>query len=126
VSVLLVDRRRFNGVVVHLQNHDSPSPLYRAHACQAASFKQRMGWTFPGHVWESDFNNDFAVRSRKNNRVRADRIQFRREPPMSRIKAGGQVRKWQQEAPKAQSSRLGMTGTDVPTYTRAGPASAPS
>lgn len=53
----------FNGIVVHLENHDvkfwavSRAPLARLQA-----FRQRMGWTFP---WASslggDFNHDFNV-----------------------------------------------------------------
>src|ERR1700734_1037407 len=53
----------FNGVVVHLANHDVM--LYassRAPLAKLQSYKERMGWTFPwGSSLSSDFNVDFNV-----------------------------------------------------------------
>ena len=53
----------FNGVAVHLANHDvmlwavSRAPIQKLHA-----FKQRMGWSFPwASAQGSDFNYDFNV-----------------------------------------------------------------
>ncbi|MBI1202729.1 MAG: DUF899 domain-containing protein [Rhodopseudomonas sp.] len=53
----------FNGVVVHLQNHDVAfSAVSRAPAAKLQAFKQRMGWTFPWASSQSgDFNYDFNV-----------------------------------------------------------------
>src|SRR6185312_9823667 len=53
----------FNGVFVHLQNHDVAfSAVSRAPLPKLLAFRQRMGWTFP---WASSqggaFNYDFNV-----------------------------------------------------------------
>jgi predicted dithiol-disulfide oxidoreductase (DUF899 family) len=53
----------FNGVVVHLANHDvTLSAVSRAPLAKLQAYKQRMGWSFP---WASsrggDFNFDFNV-----------------------------------------------------------------
>src|SRR5580658_2152029 len=53
----------FNGIVVHLANHDvTLSAVSRAPLPKLQAFKRRMGWTFP---WASalggDFNFDFNV-----------------------------------------------------------------
>ena len=40
----------FNGIVVHLENHDVAfTAVSRAPLAQLQTYKQRMGWTFPGH-----------------------------------------------------------------------------
>ena len=53
----------FNGVVVHLENHDVAfSAVSRAPLAKLQAYKQRMGWTFPwASSFHSDFNNDFSV-----------------------------------------------------------------
>jgi predicted dithiol-disulfide oxidoreductase (DUF899 family) len=53
----------FNGIVVHLENHDVAfSAVSRAPLATLQAYKRRMGWTFP---WASssggDFNFDFNV-----------------------------------------------------------------
>src|SRR6266481_6354517 len=53
----------FNGVVVHLENHDVAfSAVSRAPFAKLQAYKRRMGWSFP---WASslggDFNYDFNV-----------------------------------------------------------------
>src|SRR5207249_4731200 len=53
----------FNGIVVHLENHDVKFwAVSRAPLTKLQAFKRRMGWTFP---WASssggDFNFDFNV-----------------------------------------------------------------
>src|SRR3982751_4842292 len=53
----------FNGIVVHLANHDvTLSAMSRAPLAKLQAYKRRMGWTFP---WASslggDFNFDFNV-----------------------------------------------------------------
>src|SRR5206468_1439293 len=49
----------FNGVVVHLANHDvTLSAVSRAPLAKLQAYKRRMGWTFP---WASSFGNDFNV-----------------------------------------------------------------
>jgi len=53
----------FNGVVVHLENHDVAfSAISRAPIQKLQAFKQRMGWTFPwASSHDSDFNFDYNV-----------------------------------------------------------------
>ncbi|WP_430391797.1 DUF899 domain-containing protein [Dyella sp. 20L07] len=53
----------FNGVVVHLANHDVAfSAVSRAPLAKLQAYKRRMGWTFPwASSFESDFNFDFNI-----------------------------------------------------------------
>jgi len=53
----------FNGVVVHLANHDVTfSAVSRAPLAKLQAYKRRMGWTFPwASSLGSDFNFDFDV-----------------------------------------------------------------
>src|ERR671936_2333381 len=75
----------FNGVVVHLANHDvmlwavSRAPLPKLQA-----YKRRMGWTFP---WASsfggDFNADFNVYfTEEQQRAGGIEYNYRREEPL--------------------------------------------
>src|SRR6201989_853354 len=51
----------FNGIVVHLENHDVTfSAASRAPLAKLATYKRRLGWTFPwASAFGSDFNYDF-------------------------------------------------------------------
>src|SRR5437899_7754183 len=52
----------FNGIVVHLENHDVKFwAVSRAPVAKLQSFKRRMGWTFPWASSSGDFNFDFNV-----------------------------------------------------------------
>src|SRR5258708_25451105 len=53
----------FNGIVVHLENHDvAMTAISRAPLQKLQAFKRRMGWTFPWASSDvSDFNFDFNV-----------------------------------------------------------------
>ena len=53
----------FNGLVVHLANHDVMlSAVSRAPLAKLQAYKRRMGWTFPwASSFGSDFNFDFSV-----------------------------------------------------------------
>jgi predicted dithiol-disulfide oxidoreductase (DUF899 family) len=53
----------FNGIVVHLANHDVMfSAVSRAPLAKLQDYKRRMGWTFPwASSHGSDFNFDFNV-----------------------------------------------------------------
>src|ERR1700752_2664657 len=72
----------FNGVAVHLANHDvmlwavSRSPL-----AKLQSYKRRMGWTFP---WASsvggDFNFDFCASYTEEQQRAGIEYNFTREP----------------------------------------------
>ncbi|QKK23262.1 DUF899 domain-containing protein [Rhizobium hidalgonense] len=112
----------FNGVFVHLENHDvafwavSRAPLEKLEA-----FKRRMDWSFPWASSDgSDFNADFSVWfSAEDQRQGGIEYNYRREPPAPEPVAGQIVQQWQQpkgEGPVAQIAA--MTGTDIMTYTR--------
>lgn len=53
----------FDGVVVHLANHDvTLSAVSRAPLEKLQTYQRRMGWTFPwASSFRSDFNADFSV-----------------------------------------------------------------
>jgi predicted dithiol-disulfide oxidoreductase (DUF899 family) len=66
---------------VHLANHDvTLSAVSRAPLQKLQAYKRRMGWNFP---WASsfggDFNYDFAVRSREQQRKGGAEYNYRRE-----------------------------------------------
>ncbi len=103
----------FNGLVVHLANHDvTLSAVSRAPLPKLQAYKRRMGWTFP---WASsfggDFNSDFCVRfTEKEQREGGIEYNYRREAP---------VRGFASEGPVAEFAA--MSGTDAATYTRERP-----
>jgi predicted dithiol-disulfide oxidoreductase (DUF899 family) len=102
----------FNGVAVHLQNHDvalwavSPAPLAKLEA-----YKSRMGWTFPwASAGESGFNFDFNVSFTE---------QVQREGEITYNYAKG--RHAMDTVPPAVVGFATSVGTDAPTYTRERP-----
>jgi len=103
----------FNGVAVHLANHDvTLSAVSRAPLAKLQAFKRRMGWTFP---WASssgsDFNTDFNVRvTEEQQRNGGVEYNYRRE-------GAWQVRG--SDGPVVEMAN--MTGTDVATYIRERP-----
>jgi predicted dithiol-disulfide oxidoreductase (DUF899 family) len=112
----------FNGIVVHLENHDVAfAGVSRAPLAKLQVYKRRMGWTFP---WVSsspgDFNSDFSIWfTERQQREGAIEYNYRREAPTGEPLAGTSVQEWQlrgAEGPVAQIAA--MTGTDVATYTR--------
>jgi predicted dithiol-disulfide oxidoreductase (DUF899 family) len=110
----------FNGVVVHLANHDVAfSAVSRAPFAKIQAYKQRMGWTFP---WASsfggDFNYDFSTSFTEQQQSEGIEYNYQREPP------------WQVRAGEGFPTRMtgdpvgdnaAMTGTDTATYTRERP-----
>jgi len=114
----------FNGIVVHLANHDvTLCAASRAPLAKLQTYKRRMGWTFP---WVSsvggDFNADFNVWfTEEQQREGGIEYNYRREAaaPAREPLAGKTVQEWRlrgDEGPVAQIAA--MTGTDVATYTR--------
>src|SRR5262245_24410858 len=113
----------FNGIVVHLANHDvTLCAVSRAPLAKLQAYKRRMGWTFPwASSFGSDFNFDFSVgvteqQQREggieyNYRREAGRPQVRHDATTGREPGG--------EGPVAQMAA--STGTDVATYTRERP-----
>ncbi len=117
----------FNGIAVHLANHDVMLwAVSRAPLAKLRAYQRRMGWTFP---WASsagsDFNFDFGVAfTEEQQRTGGIEYNYRREKagPKREPLAGKTVRAWQPKGytgPVAQIAA--MTGTDVPTYTRERP-----
>jgi len=107
----------FNGLVVHLANHDvTLSAVSRAPLAKLQGYKRRMGWTFP---WASsfggDFNFDFSVGfTEEQQRKTGIEYNYRREAVSERSgqEGGG-------EGPVHQFAA--MCGTDAPTYIRERP-----
>lgn len=109
----------FNGVFVHLANHDvmlwavSRAPLEKVQA-----YKRRMGWRFPwASSFGSDFNFDFNVAfTEEQQREGGIDYNYRREAPTS------DVFRWRagQEGggDGAEDLFAAMCGTDVPTFHR--------
>jgi len=101
----------FNGVAVHLANHDVMlSAVSRAPLAKLQTYKRRMGWTFPwASSSASDFNDDFNVRiSEEQQREGGAQYNYRREPA------------WRGNGGAVQESAA-MTGTDAATYVRERP-----
>jgi predicted dithiol-disulfide oxidoreductase (DUF899 family) len=105
----------FNGVVVHLANHDvmlwavSQAPLAKLQA-----YKRRMGWTFPwASSFASDFNADFKVWfTQEQQRLGGVEYNYRREAVFEwRVgeEGGGE---------RAEAKFADMCGTDAATYHR--------
>ena len=75
----------FNGVAVHLANHDVMLwAVSRAPLAKLQPYKRRMGWTFP---WASsfggEFNADFSVSfTEEQQRAGGIEYNYRREPAM--------------------------------------------
>jgi predicted dithiol-disulfide oxidoreductase (DUF899 family) len=111
----------FNGVVVHLENHDVAfTAMSRAPLEKLQAFKQRMGWSFD---WASsgatDFNHDFSVFfTEQEQRDGLIEYNYRREPAMpAGIRRGGTVQEWKAEGSGSPIEQIaGMTGTEVSTY----------
>ncbi|MCA1829044.1 MAG: DUF899 domain-containing protein [Myxococcales bacterium] len=103
----------FNGVAVHLANHDvTLSAVSRAPLAKLQGFKRRMGWTFPwASSHGSDFNFDFAVGfSEAQQREGGIEYNYRREE------------KWQSGDDHGFVSEIAATtGTDAATYLRERP-----
>jgi predicted dithiol-disulfide oxidoreductase (DUF899 family) len=100
----------FNGVVVHLANHDvmlwavSAAPLEKLQA-----FKRRMGWTFPwASSQSSEFNFDFHASVTEEQQREGDyEYNYRDAKP------------WQQPNPDGGAAEASaMAGTDPATFTR--------
>ena len=107
----------FEGVAVHLANHDVMLwAVSRAPLAKLQAYKRRMGWTFP---WASslggDFNFDFNVWfTEEQQREGGVEYNYRREPGAA---VGRQLRGSQEPVAELAAT----TGTDVATYTRERP-----
>ena len=113
----------FNGVAVHLANHDVMLwAVSRAPLGKLNEYKRRMGWTFP---WASsfggDFNSDFNVWfTEEQQREGGIEYNYQREAPSpppgdegSALPPGS--------PPDGATLFAAMSGTDVATYARERP-----
>jgi predicted dithiol-disulfide oxidoreductase (DUF899 family) len=101
----------FNGIVVHLANHDvTLAAVSRAPLAKLQAYKRRMGWNFP---WASsaggDFNFDFNV-SFTEEHQRAGVIEYNYERGGHAMDAT--------PVPKPVARFAAACGTDAPTYSR--------
>jgi predicted dithiol-disulfide oxidoreductase (DUF899 family) len=104
----------FNGVAVHLQNHDVAfSALSLAPLAKLQAYKKRMGWTFPwASSTDSDFNFDFNVSfTKEQQREGAIEYNYRR---------GGHAMD-ETQIPEPVAQFAAMSGTDANAYTRQRP-----
>jgi predicted dithiol-disulfide oxidoreductase (DUF899 family) len=113
----------FNGVAVHLANHDVMLwAVSRAPLDKLQTYKRRMGWTFPwASSFGSDFNFDFSVGfTEKQQREEGIEYNYRREPPM-RERTNREAARPSSATPDGAATGAAMSGTDVATYTRERP-----
>jgi predicted dithiol-disulfide oxidoreductase (DUF899 family) len=103
----------FNGLVVHLANHDvTLSAVSRAPLAKLHAYQQQKGWSFP---WASsfggDFNVDFNVQfSEEEQRQGGIEYNYRRES------------QWREPSSDSQLvQHAAAAGTDPATYTRERP-----
>jgi predicted dithiol-disulfide oxidoreductase (DUF899 family) len=111
----------FNGVAVHLANHDVMLwAVSRAPFAKLQAYQRRMEWTFPwasssGSEFNADFSASFTERQQLEGGIEYN---FRREP-------GWQVRDGEGIASRMEGTPVAdiaaMTGTDVATFTRERP-----
>jgi predicted dithiol-disulfide oxidoreductase (DUF899 family) len=103
----------FNGLVVHLANHDVMLwAVSRAPLAKLQSYKRRMGWIFP---WASSFGSDFNVSFTQEEQQKGIEYNYRREPVVqwrAGQEGGGEG---------AEAKFAAMSGTDVATYHRERP-----
>lgn len=109
----------FNGIAVHLANHDvTLMAVSRAPLQKLQDYKRRMGWTFPwASSHGSDFNFDFHVGvTEEQLRTGGGEYNYRdaagwAKRPADRVASDRRI----------QNTLAPMTGTDPDTYTRERP-----
>jgi predicted dithiol-disulfide oxidoreductase (DUF899 family) len=105
----------FNGVAVHLANHDvALCAVSRAPLEQLQAYKRRMGWTFPwASSYGSDFNFDFGAATTKEEwEAGAVRYNFREEDLRGSTP---------EEASSFDAFSQSLVGTDWQTFRSEGP-----
>ena len=118
----------FNGVAVHLTNHDVVLwAVSRAPLAKLQAYKRRMGWSFP---WASSQNTDFNIDFNVGLTVEQQRAgdfeyNYRREEAAKADRAleGKQSGQWR-ETPESGGPVAEMAtrcGTDAATYLRERP-----
>jgi predicted dithiol-disulfide oxidoreductase (DUF899 family) len=112
----------FNGVVVHLANHDvTLSAVSRAPLAKLQAYKRRLGWTFPwASSFGSDFNFDFNVSLTEEQQRAGAEYNYRREAP-AQVRGGNEPETPAPSTPDATSIVAATSGTDKATFTRERP-----
>jgi len=113
----------FNGVVVHLANHDvTLSAVSRAPLAKLQAYKRRMGWTFPwASSFGSDFNVDFGVGfTEEQQREGGIEYNYRREAA-SQLRGAEEPEIPSRSTPDGATTFAAMAGTDPATYSRERP-----
>lgn len=110
----------FNGIAVHLQNHDVAfATVSRAPFAKLQAYRRRMGWAFPWvSAHGSDFNSDFNVSFTEEQQRQGIEYNYRREPGREVAGIGDSLTK-RGEGRVAETAA--MAGTDVATFTRERP-----
>jgi predicted dithiol-disulfide oxidoreductase (DUF899 family) len=112
----------FNGIVVHLANHDVMlSAVSRAPLAKLQAYKQRLGWTFPwASCFGSDFNFDFNVSLTPEQQREGAEYNYRREAPLQ-VRGGNGPETPARSTPDGATTSASMSGTDKATFTRERP-----
>jgi predicted dithiol-disulfide oxidoreductase (DUF899 family) len=110
----------FNGIAVHLQNHDVAfAAVSRAPLTKLQAYRRRMGWDFPWvSALGSEFNAELNVSFTEAQQRQGIEYNYRREPGWEVAGIGDSLTK-RGEGPV--SEHAAMTGTDIATYTRERP-----
>jgi predicted dithiol-disulfide oxidoreductase (DUF899 family) len=110
----------FNGIAVHLQNHDVAfAAVSRAPLTKLQAYRRRMGWDFSWvSALGSEFNAEFNVSFTEAQQRQGIEYNYRREPGWEVAGIGDSLTK-RGEGPV--SEHAAMTGTDIATYTRERP-----
>ena len=112
----------FNGVAVHLANHDVMLwAVSRAPLAKLQAYRRRMGWTFPwASSFGSDFNSDFNVYFTEEQQRQGIDYNYQHEPPLQ-ARRSDEPAMASRTTPDGPATGAAMTGTDVATYTRERP-----
>jgi predicted dithiol-disulfide oxidoreductase (DUF899 family) len=114
----------FNGVAVHLANHDvTLSAVSRAPLAKLQAYKRRMGWTFPwASSFGSDFNRDFNVWfTEEQQRAGGIEYNYRREAPTAVPGDAASKDSAPTTTADGATAAAAMSGTDKATFTRERP-----
>jgi len=100
----------FNGVAVHLANHDVQlMAVSRAPLTKLQAYKRRLGWTFPwASSYGGDFNYDFNVSITEEQQSKGEtEYNFQPRNPIGAL-----------PLPPIVSEFAAKCGTDAPTFMR--------
>ena len=117
----------FNGIAVHLANHDVMLwAVSRAPLEKLLAYERRMGWSFPwASSADSEFNSDYAVSFTEEELRDGIEYNYRREGRYSRETAAHsgafQWREGQEAGEGAEDKFAAMCAVDVRTYHRERP-----